>query len=161
MTEECICHILSHCVQHCHTCHALSCRRIGFEASWQISHTFWNIFAQTCPTKNDCISWRLNAFLVSFFLDIFCTFFSDGAGHISYFHFYSFPDQGHLRHMMDMKLSLLLRPEILLTLFSFLSENLTPTNISAVSLLWLFFARYQCWYLYCIVFVLTPGLVFS
>ena len=122
---------------------------------------FWNIFAQTCPTKNDWMCCRLNAFLVNFFLIIFCTLFSDGAGHISYFNFYSFSDQGHLRHMMDMKLSLLLRPEILLTLFSFPSENLTPTNISAVSLLWLFFARYQCWYLYCIVFVLTPGLVFS
>ena len=87
------------------------------------------------PQKNDWMSCPLNAFLVRFFLDIFCTFFSDGAGHISYFNFSSFSDQGHLRHMMDMKLSLLLRPEILLTLFSFLSENLTPTNISAVSLL--------------------------
>ena len=103
----------------------------------------------------------LSLVLVRFFLDIFCTFFSDGAWHISYFNFSSFSDQGHLRHMMDMKLSLLLRPEILLTLFSFLSENLTPTNISAVSLLWLFLLDTSTdvlifVYLYCIVFVLTP-----
>ena len=143
---------LSHSVTLCPTLSHLT--RPLVQEDWLRSFltNFTYFLKYLCPNmlkKNDWMCCcRLSAFLVRFFLDTLCTFFSDGAWHISYFNFSSFSDQGHQRHMMDMKLSLLLRPEILLTLFSFLSENLTPTNISAVSLLWLFFARYQYWYWY-------------
>ena len=122
---------LSHSVTLCPTLSHLT--RPLVQEDWLRSFltNFTYFLKYLCPNmlkKNDWMCCcRLSAFLVRFFLDTLCTFFSDGAGHISYFNFSSFSDQGHLRHMMDMKLSLLLRPEILLTLFSFLSENLTPT----------------------------------
>ena len=132
---------LSHSVTLCPTLSHLT--RPLVQEDWLRSFltNFTYFLKYLCPNmlkKNDWMCCcRLSAFLVRFFLDTLCTVsqMEHDICYISYFNFSSFSDQGHLRHMMDMKLSLLLRPEILLTLFSFLSENLTPTNISAVSLL--------------------------
>ena len=157
---------LSHSVTLCPTLSHLT--RLLVQEDWLRSFltNFTYFLKYLCPNmlkKNDWMCCcRLSAFLVRFFLNTLCTFFSDGAWDISYFNFSSFSDQGHLRHMMDIWSFPCFSGRKFCWHFSHFSVRISHLQI--------YLPYHSCdyflldtstdvlifVYLYCVVFVLTP-----